>query len=155
MPEQNKVVEAIKSYLKTVTEFEKATSAFNAACTKIRNDCQPGVYLVRIDGVCYSLLMDKDLSFEVKQVEETGCPSVLQQLEGNEREPDCSMESDFAKDLQRLINSHSIENESDTPDFVLATFMSRCLAAFAEGVRGRDEYYGIKTRGYFAEIQHK
>lgn len=155
MPEQNKVVEAIKSYLKTVTDFEKATSAFNEACTKIRSDCQVGVYLVRIDGVCYSLLMDKDLSFEVKQVEETGCPSVLQQLEGNEREPDSSSEGDFTRNLERLLNSHSMENASNTPDFVLAKFMSRCLDAFNEGIRGRDEYYGIKTRGYFAEIQNK
>jgi len=36
----------------------------------------------------------------------------------------------FQKELEALINKHSIENVSDTPDFILAQFMVQSLLAF-------------------------
>lgn len=36
-------------------------------------------------------------------------------------------ETAFEKELQTLINRHSKENESDTPDFILANYLKDCL----------------------------
>ena len=36
----------------------------------------------------------------------------------------------FERELRELINRHSMENESDTPDFMLANFLVRCLEAW-------------------------
>ena len=50
----------------------------------------------------------------------------------------------FIKELQSLINRHSRENGSNTPDFVLATHMAECLAAFDRSTRAREAFYGVK-----------
>lgn len=51
---------------------------------------------------------------------------------------------DFRKELAALINMHSLESESDTPDFILAQFLTACLAAFDETTRTRDKWWGHK-----------
>jgi hypothetical protein len=43
----------------------------------------------------------------------------------NERDP----YSDFQLDLERLINRYSLENRTDTPDFILAEFVVESLRA--------------------------
>jgi len=47
---------------------------------------------------------------------------------------------DFRKELENLINLHSLENGSDTPDFILAEYLVSCLKAFDAAVRRRDEW---------------
>jgi hypothetical protein len=47
----------------------------------------------------------------------------------------------FRGELQALINSHSMENGSDTPDFILAEFLTDCLAAFDKTVKERTRWY--------------
>ncbi len=54
-------------------------------------------------------------------------------------------ETIFRKQLAGLINCHSRENRSDTPDFILATYMASCLDAFDVATRSRDEWY-IKSK---------
>lgn len=54
------------------------------------------------------------------------------------------MKMSFEAELRRLINSHSMENDSDSPDYVLASFMANCLDAFNWAVRARDEYHGFE-----------
>jgi len=44
--------------------------------------------------------------------------------------------------LRNLINSHRIENMSDTPDFILANYLKNCLENFAEAVNARETWYG-------------
>lgn len=51
---------------------------------------------------------------------------------------------DFEKELEMLINKYSKENESDTPDFILAQYLKGCLAVYAETVKKRDSWYGFK-----------
>lgn len=46
----------------------------------------------------------------------------------------------FRQELESLINKHSKENESNTPDFALAGFLEACLAAFNASVLIRDHY---------------
>ena len=49
---------------------------------------------------------------------------------------------DFAMELEQLINRHSVENASDTPEFILAQYIQGCLDAFSLAVRARDKWYG-------------
>lgn len=48
----------------------------------------------------------------------------------------------FVEDLARLINKHSLENMSDTPDFILAAYLQNCLVDYAHSVKARDRWYG-------------
>lgn len=52
------------------------------------------------------------------------------------------MMSEFQDELERLINRHSIENGSDTPDFILAAFLTQVLLAWNAGVMLREQWYG-------------
>lgn len=48
----------------------------------------------------------------------------------------------FHEELTDLINKYSIENESDTPDFILADYLVCCLTTYRTTVKGRDMWYG-------------
>lgn len=50
--------------------------------------------------------------------------------------------SDLARDLEHLINSHSRENTSNTPDFLLAEYMLRALENFELTSLARERWYG-------------
>jgi hypothetical protein len=47
------------------------------------------------------------------------------------------------KDLTDLFNRHSVENESNTPDYLLAEFVLQCLAQFERFIQARDAWYGM------------
>lgn len=49
----------------------------------------------------------------------------------------------FAQELERVINAHSVESVSNTPDFILASFLNACLDAFNGCVVRRDSWYGV------------
>ena len=42
--------------------------------------------------------------------------------------------TEFEKELSSLINKHSAEQKSDTPDFVLAAYLNDCLTAYNKTV---------------------
>lgn len=50
--------------------------------------------------------------------------------------------STFQEDIRNAINRGSRENGSDTPDFILAEYMLRCLDNFNTAVRAREKWYG-------------
>lgn len=52
--------------------------------------------------------------------------------------------TDFRTELEQLINRHNRENGSDTPDFILAKYLSDCLIAFDAATRQRDTWYGYQ-----------
>lgn len=52
--------------------------------------------------------------------------------------------TEFRKELEGLINRHSMENGSNTPDFILAEYLGGCLETFDRILRKRDEWYGRK-----------
>ena len=56
--------------------------------------------------------------------------------------------SDFEHELMVLINSRCMENESDTPDFLLARFIQECLDSFNAAVKARDKRHGITQRAW-------
>lgn len=45
--------------------------------------------------------------------------------------------TEFQKELTALINKYSLENGSDTPDYILAGFLIGCLRAFDGAVISR------------------
>lgn len=49
--------------------------------------------------------------------------------------------SDLYESLRQAINSNSAENGSNTPDFILAGFLQRCLDAFDAAVKRRSNWY--------------
>ncbi len=55
--------------------------------------------------------------------------------------------SEFKEQLSALINRHNRESNSDTPDFILAEYLSRCLEAFDWATRRRESWYGLKRPG--------
>ena len=55
----------------------------------------------------------------------------------------------FETELAHLINRHSIENASNTPDFLLAEYLMACLKAFAVTTEKRDVWYDGRPRKPF------
>ena len=51
----------------------------------------------------------------------------------------------FRKELTELINRNSIENGSDTPDFILSDYLMNALAAYESAVNKRSKWYGHTT----------
>jgi hypothetical protein len=43
----------------------------------------------------------------------------------------------FQKELTKLINKYSLENKSNTPDFILASYLVGCLRNFEISVQKR------------------
>lgn len=62
---------------------------------------------------------------------------------GHLKEPDT-----FEGKLARAINCHSRENGSNTPDFILAEYLKRCLDNFDLTVRAREQRSSPKTVVY-------
>jgi hypothetical protein len=52
--------------------------------------------------------------------------------------------SDFQHALRNLLNTHSMENASDTPDFILAVYLQGCLDVYNAATRAREDWYGRK-----------
>lgn len=52
--------------------------------------------------------------------------------------------AEFQKELEELINRHSEENRSGTPDFILAGYIRLCLEAWHTTTRERDHWYRVQ-----------
>lgn len=50
--------------------------------------------------------------------------------------------TEFERELTSLLNCQCLENESNTPDFVLAKFLVDSLASFNNAIRRREAWYG-------------
>lgn len=50
------------------------------------------------------------------------------------------------KEIETSINRVSAENGSNTPDFILAEFLTDCLAAFDKASRAREKWYGKELK---------
>ena len=49
------------------------------------------------------------------------------------------------EELRALLNKHSAENGSNTPDYILASYLMNCLIAFNEAMLNREAWYGRRT----------
>lgn len=96
-----------------------------------KHDPQPGSY--------YVVYEDGYKSFSPAEVFEAGYTWMGQAAEVID-EPVESQET-FEKELKNLLNRHSRENGSDTPDSILAGYLHLCLDAFDAATRRRTEWY--------------
>lgn len=49
-------------------------------------------------------------------------------------------------DFAAAINRASVEDDSNTPDHILAAYLVRCLEAYGVAVINRDDWYGERMR---------
>jgi hypothetical protein len=54
--------------------------------------------------------------------------------------------TNFERELTHLINRYSMENGSDTPDFILAKYLNACLEIFDSTVNRREAWYAPDER---------
>ena len=54
--------------------------------------------------------------------------------------------SKLENDIRKLLNCESEENKSNTPDWVLASYLRRCLDAFNNCINMRERYYGRELK---------
>jgi hypothetical protein len=59
-------------------------------------------------------------------------------------------EPTFCHKLTALLNEYSMENGSDTPDYILAQYLVNCLAAYNIAVQARDRWHSFEP---FREIR--
>ena len=52
----------------------------------------------------------------------------------------------FRKELEVIINKYSMENGSNTPDFILADYLFSCLIAYNKAVVKRDKLRGVPEK---------
>jgi len=62
----------------------------------------------------------------------------------------------FKKELAALINTHSLEGDSLTPDYILADYMCSCLEGYVKTVLSRDTWHNTQKTfpGEFCEAPH-
>lgn len=51
-------------------------------------------------------------------------------------------QAQFRNDLQGVLNRHCMENESNTPDYILADYLIECLRALDKTINQRESWYG-------------
>jgi hypothetical protein len=68
--------------------------------------------------------------------------------EDNHTEPDQDARpslTEFERSLKNMLNKYSMENDSNTPDFILAEYMHACLMSFNIATRAREHWYGRRV----------
>lgn len=50
---------------------------------------------------------------------------------------------DFIRELRDLLHKRSMENASNTPDFILAQYLTNCLRAWNHATQQREAWYGL------------
>ncbi len=55
-------------------------------------------------------------------------------------------EKSLAEEISALLNRFSRENDSNTPDFILAEYLVACLCAFELASNRREVWYGVEHK---------
>lgn len=63
------------------------------------------------------------------------------------------MTDDLRAAIARVLNQHSAENTSNTPDYILAQFLESSLAAFDAATQQRETWYGRDARPTLAAAE--
>jgi hypothetical protein len=59
--------------------------------------------------------------------------------------------ANFKKELENLINKHSVENGSNTPDYILAEYLVGCLQNFSNIMLRREHFFGRELQKEFVD----
>jgi len=60
--------------------------------------------------------------------------------------PESTVNNDFQIELASLLNKHGLDNNANTPDYVLARYLVRQLDNFRESTDERETWFGVKLR---------
>jgi hypothetical protein len=60
--------------------------------------------------------------------------------------------TELETEIAAVLNRHSAESESNTPDFILAQYLIKCMAAFNIATQQRETWYGRDPRPSMARI---
>ena len=96
--------------------------------------------VVWFDGVCYGNRTVAVAALE--EVTQPVCTPKPLQLQKVDSGPGPAPNLEFRNDIETIINRHNAENESDTPDFILAEYLIDCLAVFDKAVRNCAFWHG-------------
>ena len=58
----------------------------------------------------------------------------------------------FKNELEALINKYSVENGSDTPDFILAAYLKQCIQNADNLINEREKWFGRKMKDDYITI---
>jgi len=63
--------------------------------------------------------------------------------------------TEFEKELEHLINKHCLENDSNTPDFILAKAVRGFIETFSTAVMEREKWYGraAEPGSFYQDLQ--
>lgn len=53
---------------------------------------------------------------------------------------------EVSREIAAVINRHSLENGSDTPDFMLSAYLVECLITFSKIIKWREKWYGREKK---------
>jgi predicted HAD superfamily Cof-like phosphohydrolase len=90
------------------------------------------------EGDCHAVEATRRVIQEVREIDE------VLRGEGPSKPPVPERPS-FLRELESLINRHSLEGGSNTPDFVLASYLKSCLATWDLHTQERDRWYGNRS----------
>ena len=71
----------------------------------------------------------------------------IRPLPAAETEAEVEPETTLLDEIRSAINRNSAENDSDTPDFILARFLTECLNAWNKTVAEREKWYNRSCGG--------
>jgi len=53
----------------------------------------------------------------------------------------------FERELTVLMNQHGIDTETNTPDYILAEYLTACLTHYSEVTKKRDKWFHPDPEG--------
>ena len=89
------------------------------------------------DGYLIGRLV-QDVDFDSERLDMSDAPDIPEEEE--------IPTSSFEKAVEDVINRHSAENDSNTPDFILAQYLMGCLQAYNTATQQRETWYGRDPR---------
>lgn len=100
--------------------------------------------------VIYKTTVDDIISDCLDKIDQWGkepipcVPDVPIVLDAPIKHSDNSKSDDFKTELTNLINRYSIENQSDTPDYMIAEYLIGCLENYNKTLNKREKWYNRK-----------
>ena len=58
----------------------------------------------------------------------------------------------FKEELEKLLNKYSMENMSNTPDYILANYMYNCMHSYNAAVSARDKWHSKQYKHKFSAV---
>ncbi len=108
---------------------------------KTISDCTEDIHLSK-DGDKWCALLGDNIQEGTAAFGDTKEDAIMALAQALPRSALMTSRSEFVYELRMLLNSHSIENGSNTPDYVLARFLIDSLNAFEEATRLRETFHG-------------